>query len=500
MASVLTAFCVALLIPLTSALAGSYGRVFWSVWPDGGAPTHVSALIGAEGEMDGFVFCDSASRQVTIERWSGARTVLSYARTPIASANYVESSTGRVALYVLLTSNRGANQEVLLYIIGEGGAKLTASAPLEYRSLASATLRHSTLSLVNPGGAHFGVKVESIFDEVIDETIGWSEQQLSYSLVLSGDLRAQLFRRNSSRIAVGDLVDDARLEAAFVDEFHSAWQYNMPAVNRSGTEDRRTYGVVTHDDRVLVSRTGENNRVEAVLIADFIPWMPHDEVLIAGDMADLAGNYSGARPHVACYDLSSGAASEVWYREMPVCRFTLVSPDRHFVAGMIEDQSLIVLDSWTGELVDSIRLEQPLERWSLFETYDLHQHLNAVGMRSDTFVVYQFELSVETRSSMSAVEPELPPTFTLHQNFPNPFNGSTQLRFSSMESQRLSLKIFNVLGQEIATIAETVFGEGEYEMHWDATDDFGRPQASGIYFAQLRSGTQSQIIKLIYLK
>jgi len=90
--------------------------------------------------------------------------------------------------------------------------------------------------------------------------------------------------------------------------------------------------------------------------------------------------------------------------------------------------------------------------------------------------------------------------FTLEQNYPNPFNPSTKIKYSipSVETQNFAfvqLKIYDVLGREVATLVNREQKPGHYEVNWDA----GK-QSSGIYFYQLKSGKNVQIRKMILLK
>ena len=79
-------------------------------------------------------------------------------------------------------------------------------------------------------------------------------------------------------------------------------------------------------------------------------------------------------------------------------------------------------------------------------------------------------------------------------------NSETRLSFTSEINQYLTLKIYNILGQEVATLEQRVFPPGTFFAYWDGTDNAGIVQSSGIYFAKLQAYRASQIIKLIFLK
>jgi len=90
---------------------------------------------------------------------------------------------------------------------------------------------------------------------------------------------------------------------------------------------------------------------------------------------------------------------------------------------------------------------------------------------------------------------ELPAIATLDQNYPNPFNPSTTIEFSIPSTQYVSLKVYSLLGQEVATLVEEQKAPGEYRVKWDPE---GLP--SGLYFYTLRANTFSKTRKLMLMK
>ena len=89
----------------------------------------------------------------------------------------------------------------------------------------------------------------------------------------------------------------------------------------------------------------------------------------------------------------------------------------------------------------------------------------------------------------------LPSAFRVEQNYPNPFNPSTTIRFSLPHMTRLSLKVYNTLGQEVATLAEGEFAAGTYSVQWNAVGF-----ASGVYFYRLQAASMAETKKLVLLK
>ncbi len=86
--------------------------------------------------------------------------------------------------------------------------------------------------------------------------------------------------------------------------------------------------------------------------------------------------------------------------------------------------------------------------------------------------------------------------FALPQNYPNPFNPTTMLQFTVPHDGRATLKVYNAIGQEVATLFDGVASAGEYHQ---ATFD-GSRFASGIYLARLVFSGQTLVRKLLMTK
>jgi len=92
-----------------------------------------------------------------------------------------------------------------------------------------------------------------------------------------------------------------------------------------------------------------------------------------------------------------------------------------------------------------------------------------------------------------------PGEFSLEQNYPNPFNPTTKIRFTISDLRFTILKVYDVLGNEIATLVNEELPAGEYEGEFNPASG-NRNLASGIYFYQLMSGDFTQTKKMILLK
>lgn len=105
-------------------------------------------------------------------------------------------------------------------------------------------------------------------------------------------------------------------------------------------------------------------------------------------------------------------------------------------------------------------------------------------------IVVDYTTPTSVPSSGSA-----PDLFELQQNFPNPFNPSTTIKFSIPNNARTTVKVFDLLGNEVATVLDRTLDAGSHSVSLD-----GRHLTSGIYFYRLQSGHFSAVKKLTLLK
>ncbi|KAA3604310.1 MAG: T9SS C-terminal target domain-containing protein [Calditrichaeota bacterium] len=90
--------------------------------------------------------------------------------------------------------------------------------------------------------------------------------------------------------------------------------------------------------------------------------------------------------------------------------------------------------------------------------------------------------------------------YVLAQNFPNPFNPSTQINFQIAKTQDVRLQIFNLKGELVKELVNEKMNEGSHSAKWDGTDSFGNQVSSGTYFYKLSAGIFSKTNKMVLLK
>ena len=95
---------------------------------------------------------------------------------------------------------------------------------------------------------------------------------------------------------------------------------------------------------------------------------------------------------------------------------------------------------------------------------------------------------------------QIPSEFALGQNYPNPFNPITRLDYLLPRRSDVSIRVYNMLGQEIITLLRQEQPYGKYSVSWNGLDKNEKQVASGVYFTELRAGSIRKTRKMLLLK
>jgi hypothetical protein len=98
------------------------------------------------------------------------------------------------------------------------------------------------------------------------------------------------------------------------------------------------------------------------------------------------------------------------------------------------------------------------------------------------------------------VTPEMPVAFALLPNYPNPFNSSTTIQFEMPKPGKVSLKIYDILGRDVVTLATHEFAAGRHSIRWDGMAADGKAAASGRYFVRATTDEAVKSIPILLLK
>jgi len=103
--------------------------------------------------------------------------------------------------------------------------------------------------------------------------------------------------------------------------------------------------------------------------------------------------------------------------------------------------------------------------------------------------------------AVSAARPAyVPREFALFQNIPNPFNATTRIDFNLPDAGKVTLTVYNVLGQSVATLVDNHLEPGRHHVEWDSRSDGGSEVPSGVYFYRLETASNQASRKMVLMK
>ena len=130
---------------------------------------------------------------------------------------------------------------------------------------------------------------------------------------------------------------------------------------------------------------------------------------------------------------------------------------------------------------------------SLREIEDSYIEITDAQVRDGSYglneVVTPVSVRIETR----------PEVYALRNNYPNPFNPETTIKYQLPEAGDVKLEIYNMLGQVVRTLVNQHQNAGRYTIQWDASNDYGQDLSSGIYFYRVQVGGEFTNVKKMLL-
>ena len=94
----------------------------------------------------------------------------------------------------------------------------------------------------------------------------------------------------------------------------------------------------------------------------------------------------------------------------------------------------------------------------------------------------------------------VPETFQVLQNFPNPFNPETKIRFQLPKDMDTRVGVYNLKGQLVRMLIQATIKAGYQEIRWDGRDEQGKRVASGVYYYRIQAGPHDEIRKMVLIK
>ena len=143
--------------------------------------------------------------------------------------------------------------------------------------------------------------------------------------------------------------------------------------------------------------------------------------------------------------------------------------------------------------IEILEVKQP-EAYQKEGYYPTNYNIEYDGI-SMLFKIYISDFVYSGTTSIKSNEDIFPESIKLGQNFPNPFNPSTKIKYSVPQSSNVIIKVFDILGNEIEILVNEEKPAGTYELAWNAAS-----LPSGVYFYQLKAGNYIETKKMILLK
>ena len=167
-----------------------------------------------------------------------------------------------------------------------------------------------------------------------------------------------------------------------------------------------------------------------------------------------------------------------------------------FMTGSVSDPDGDVL-GYRVEFSDNLDLELPATSGNNVKIsyLDLADVLDANASVTVTWSVFSTDgldevesgsrtLTLET-GSLGVNDDVMPNKFALYQNVPNPFNPVTNIRFEIGKQSNVTIKVYNIIGREIAVLTNQSYASGHYSLVWDGRDSHGQQVSSGMYFYEI---------------
>lgn len=174
------------------------------------------------------------------------------------------------------------------------------------------------------------------------------------------------------------------------------------------------------------------------------------------------------------------------------------------VGGARDGELVYVTEDWAHPPI--LTLYPPLELLAgeglrLRVTYNnWTDHWITFGLLSEDEMMILFGAYYVTTGTEAEEPPHLATSAELLPNFPNPFNMATEIQFEISSAEWVALRVYNLLGQEIATLAEGLFSAGNHQVTWNGENTRGQAMPSGVYVYRLNYSDVNLARKMLLLK
>ncbi len=170
-----------------------------------------------------------------------------------------------------------------------------------------------------------------------------------------------------------------------------------------------------------------------------------------------------------------------------VAQYTVVTDDGRTAGEVLTYASQLLTDNDSGNDRTAKKLARKVNRRRIIAAGKVPASNILYKGAQDDLIVWGFSDGIPTE-------------YTLDQNFPNPFNPTTTIRFALPEAATVSLKVYNIRGQLVRTLFSGIFEAGFHDFLWDATNDNGIKVSSGVYFYEIKTREFIQVKKMLLIE
>lgn len=460
----------------------------------------IEPILDAQKELNGFIYSDTTNNQLIIE-WFQPDSLLTIELSgkPLKTVHYFSDNFDTLFCFTLFNNNE-INSTITKFTISD----LVDSEELPVSCYSVGAMNHVVNFLdlkldrdILTGNHKLLFQKATRFDQYY-ETMGPVRETIPTSAIIDPATMTILTKNKSQATVAFPLFSQTETDYITYSNIYYFYDFrDYPEDPNVGSSNTTYLDIYDKNYSTLFDFESEPAYTHNIFTGNFKPSTDDYELIYFGNALDLAGYNNDPVKYLGCYSFASGFPEEQWYNsEIGNIDFEYVYEAKDYLIGLRGKNEIIFFDYLNGNIEDSTNLYRDAGSVIFFEGIE---SLNMFGRSGDTIFVNRFDVTLGI-DYYTHVQEEIPLTFTLFQNHPNPFNGETRLEFEVEEMGHFTLKIYNVLGQEIKHLVGGVFAPGVYQYYWNGKNESGQEQSSGIYFARLQADENSQMIKLIYIK
>jgi hypothetical protein len=357
-----------------------------------------------------------------------------------------------------------------LFGTADVGAALEVNPPISDPTLVASTATDISVdfSAVGSGATADGSAGEVTLGTVFTDATGAvaSGQTITWTVVNNGAESIYIIGTSATEVASGATVTvPATSDAA------GATGLTLDA------EGDKLAGATSATITAATSAANSDGASLALSVPFSVTW----DVPVPAELASFAGEVVADQGVYLQWAVASQSSNLGWevYRSVDNQVFEKVSP-------------LISGEGTTDEFRQYAFLDEDVPGTDVVYYYLRQFDLNGTASRSDVVEV--------ALAATGVLEQSVPLTTALNQNYPNPFNPETTIQFDLASESSVNLRIFDITGQVVRTLAQGSMPAGSYTQVWDGRNASGVRVGSGIYFYELKAGSFTSMKKMTLLQ